>query len=1056
MNMDVCQEKAVRSTGQNILVSASAGAGKTRVLVERLIKRCLEDHVGMDEVLAVTFTAAAAAEMKNRAAKAMQERLASADDPEQAEWIRKQMILLDSADITTIDAFCLTIIQKYCSVIGLDPATAAQVMDDASVRKYQKAAFFRALQIYDEEHHDMIIALAEMFSPRSEDYETLQDMVNTIIKHAENSFDPEQWISNARLYAAPVRRLSQLPDEIQKYFYASYQLMLDTILFHYEDMLKYAPDSDKVMKKIDDLTNTGNQLRNCRAYLEDRNYDMFRQSFYTFGEMYAVTPADTKNIPYKNARDAFYKACDKLSGYLFDSSILLNDHNESAGFINALCDLASLTRRLFMEAKQQDACMDFSDMERYALDILNANDQAVSKLYRSRLKEVMVDEFQDTSVLQNEIIKLLAVPGTIFRVGDVKQSIYRFRQAKPSLMRSLMDDPDTLQITLEHNYRSTDTIVNYCNTLFRKLMNTQGCQDSYLERDTVSIGTEKQKATDGIPVRFVLINDQEDAGEEESPQKKELKAMWIAGEMKRMAEEEGRNWKDFAVLVRSHRDKPVLRSVFDRFGIPYDIDAREGFYNSILCSTIRSMLEWMQDRTNMTAGLAVLTSSFCGLDDTDLARLKTGYGKVLTGIEKLYPGIPEEMDELWSIACTYGISAFLTQIALRHHFYDTLPAKEKANFDYLFETAVILEQNQGTVYDLLERMQAGTDEKSSDAVSKGKDDQVVTVTTIHQSKGLQYPVVFLWSTEQAKFSDGSSPLLADDDLYLSIDHYDMPWRVKRPSIARIAASHKNNLEDIEEYSRLLYVALTRAEKHLIIVDAVKKEQEYREQMTLPVLAARKGMSGLILSALHDLPGLFRIEHLDAENVSQPVQRYSDHVSELPHFRGEADYFAPVMTPSQTEFTSLPDLEMSRRKNNIAFGTRVHEIISGLPNRPWTAEDISPDGLTQEDVSHILAFSDSELYRKALTMYIYKEYPFYIENEAIRMHGVIDFYAVNETEVLLVDFKTDHTDMNTLVSRYSAQLNAYRTALEQIYPGHTVRACIWSLQNDSAVEILPSR
>ena len=166
----------------------------------------------------------------------------------------------------------------------------------------------------------------------------------------------------------------------------------------------------------------------------------------------------------------------------------------------------------------------------------------------------------------------------------------------------------------------------------------------------------------------------------------------------------------------------------------------------------------------------------------------------------------------------------------------------------------------------------------------------------------------------------------------------------------------------------------------------------------------------------------------------------------------SEHFAPVMTPSQTEFTSLPDLEMSRRKNSIAFGTRVHEIISALPDRPWTAEEIDPTGLTQEDIMHILAFSDSQLYRKALTMDIYKEYPFYIENKEIRMHGVIDFYAVNETEVLLVDFKTDHTDMNTLVSRYSAQLSAYRRALQQIYPGHTVKAFIWSLQNDTSAEI----
>ena len=1049
LNMDENQRKAVMASGTDILVSASAGAGKTRVLVERLIKRCVEDRVGMDEILALTFTAAAAAEMKNRTALRLQEILNEETDPEKQEWLRKQMILLSAADITTIDAFCLTVIRKYCSMTGLDPAVSENVLDGAASEAFFDQAFHESLETYAQEHRDLLIRTMESFSGRSEDTDALKKVIRAIVSHAGNAPDPFLWLRNIKDDFHPVSRLNQLPQNILDGFYAALTLRFTTIRLHFDRMLRYASDSEKLQKKMKELNETSVRLDNCRKYLDAKDYDLFREAFISFGEQFNV-PADGKALVYTAERKAVTAACEKLTSVLYDSSVLVKDHIEVCETVHVLCDLAELTLKRFTGLKRENCAMDFTDMERYAWDILSAYDGFTAELYRKRLKEVMVDEFQDTSLLQNEIIKKVARPGTIFRVGDVKQSIYRFRQAKPSLMRSLAEDENTLGITLEHNYRSSDVIVRFCNTLFARLMNTDAGEDSYSERDFVTVGTERQKDPAAGPVRFVILPSASASdSEEEIPENKRIKAMWIASEIQRQVSEKGRDWKDFVILVRSHKDKGIIRAVFEQYGIPYDIDTREGFYNSPLCMIVRSMLEWMTDPTNALAALAVLTSPFCSLDDKTLAALKISYKSVLNGIRAEHPEILEEMRQLYDIGTTLGITAMLDEIARRHDFYEALDHSQRANFDLLFETAVKMEQNNEGFFDLLEKMQSSAEEKSSEAISRGKDDHVVTVTTIHQSKGLQYPVVFLWSSEQSRPGGSPLPVLVDDELGIGILHIDLPWQIKRQTVSYIACAHKNECEDLEEYTRLLYVALTRAEQELIIVDSLKKEIEKKDEITMSVLAERKGMSGLILSAADEIPGLFSIER---PGVPEPDTLYlrREGVKKLPRYTGETEILPPLMTPSQTEMQFLPDLDMHVRGRR--FGIRIHEIIADRPDGTWTEKDLDIPGLSEADKAHLLAFNSSGLYQESLTKEIHKEYPFYIENDSIRMHGVMDFAAVGKDDIILIDFKTDAVSDKELLNRYTDQVRAYRSALETIWPDKTVRAFLWSFQRDTAVPV----
>lgn len=1042
MRFDAEQTEAIQTTGTNILVSASAGAGKTGVLVGRLRKRCVDDRIPINRILAMTFTQAAAAEMKKRLAKELHNSYTNASDPEEKDWLQKQITALASADITTIDSYCLTVIQKYCNVIGLDPAIAENILDDGTRNLFLRQAFDETLKSFYEKDPEKTTALCAYFSPRSEDYETLYDIVKKINDHAQADIDPDTWYAQARFSYHTIHSLSDLDPAVSDAFFGYLKVtcrrMMDLLTLMEQDLM----DDEKVSPET--LLPKKNALTNCLNALEEKNYSLYCTSLDNFA--LTETKASGKNAMYKDHRDKVENLTKRLLGIRYDEKMLIDDHNDLTEICGMLTDLARLSYERFTEIKQEQACMDFSDMERYAFNILKKNNGTVAGIIRDSLDEIMVDEFQDTSALQNAVIETISNGRNVFRVGDVKQSIYRFRQAKPQLMRSLMQDENTKQITLRHNYRSKESIVRFSNLLFSKIMNVPGTKDTYLEEDTVSIGAEHQKEKP-VPVVYALLP-APDKDDEESPGAKLLKARWIAAKILQMKQEDpSASFRDFAVLVKAHADKIVLRVAFDEYGIPYDIDAREGFYQSILCQTVLAMIRFMLDESDRISLLSVLTSSFYRMDDNRLAELKIMYGSVYEGIMTEYPQIIAEMRELRDIARHGSITEMLTEIANRHDFFAGLDDRQKANFDFFFEKAVRLDR--ADLYTFLKEMEAGEEEKSSEAASRGSDDDIVTVTTIHQSKGLQYKNVFLWATSRNDFNDGRNAVIIDDTLKLGIPHLTMPYRAKRTTLQKIAVEYQANLEDMEEFTRLLYVAVTRAESRLFIVDSINKDFPLRD-ITLSLLADRKGMSGLILSALPEGPLFQRIDAEPADVQPLPAQRERT-VEHLPVFEADAAVLRPVYTPSSLEFRKLPDLGR-KEQGGRRHGTLVHEVIEKLPDRQWTEEELMRYPLSANDRKKILCFSDSELYRKALSMEIHKEYPFYVENKEMRMFGVMDFVAVGDDEILLLDFKTDNASAGEIRRRYSDQINAYRTALRMIYPDKKISAYAWSFHNDTEIEI----
>lgn len=1043
------QTQAIEITGTDVLVSASAGAGKTGVLVERLTKRAVKDRIPISRIVAMTFTQAAAEEMKKRLASRLNEEYSKAETDEEKTFLKKQLAQLQSADITTIDSYCLTIIKKYYSVIGLDPKTTTNILDEGTANLYRKEAFFSVISDIQKNSPDQLQKLLIFFSPRSEEYDSLFSAIENINRNAQAGMAPSTWYAEAVNNYRPIRSLNNLDDSVHQAFFNCFLSKMECAASFLDQMENAAVEDKKV--KPETLVEERNLITNCSNHLKEFRWSSFLSSLESL--VLHTTTASTANKPYSDARKKLEAQKKELLAQAYPEEILIQDHNDMYTLVSLLVDIAQKTWDRFMEIKRIHACMDFTDMERFAYEILIRNNGTVASILRESLDEILVDEFQDTSELQNAVITAISNGHNVFRVGDVKQSIYRFRQAKPELMRSLMHDPNTCQITLRHNYRSKDSIVQFTNLLFSKVMNIEGCEDTYSDLDTVTIGENNayQMEEKLKPVVFAYLP--KEAMKENDPEgfsAKKAKADWISAKILAMKKEDpSLKFSDFAILVRSHADKSVIRTSFDSYNIPYDIDGREGFFQSSLAQTIFAMVHVMLDPSDSLHLLAVLTSSFCHYSDEQIAAMKIQYGSVVKGVRETDPEFFSNMEKFRLIATEQSVVEMLNAIACTNHFYDRLSSKDKANFDFLFEKMSNATCN--SLFAFLDTMEASQDEKSSEAMSRGKDDDAVIATTIHQSKGLQYKIVFLWGSSANRFNDASETVVINDRLKLGISHLSDPYRTRRPTIERMAVEYQSNIEDAQEFVRLLYVAVTRAEQRLFLVDCLK-EPFSPMNMDRAFLLARKGITGTMDIPLQNEP-LYRTVSVDLINRDKAEALPQKYASSLPVFHTMVSLIEKVSTPSSLEVNSLPPLDLNGHSSGKKYGTRIHEVMELLPNTMWTKETLSAFNLNESEEEHILRFSLNPLYAKALNMHIEKEFPFYIDTDELHTTGAIDFLAYNEKEALIIDFKTDHASLNEIQSRYKDQLLAYKKAVSVLFPDHEIHVYAYSFHNDCEIKIL---
>lgn len=1060
------QLKAIETKEKNILVSASAGSGKTTVLIARLMDLVMKDHVSIDSILAMTFTEAAANEMKKRLAAELQNALKTATTEEEIAYITRQLTSIQTAHISTIHSFCLSIIQEYYYILGLDPQRIASIMDNGTMVLFQQKALQEAFEKQYQLQDPVFLQLCQMFSARPENDEALSNMVKNLATLASSKSDPEGWLNSLAQMYKDKQLIEDLPKEIYDNFFE--YLMVE--ITRYEEMLTridelYRLKYDDQVKKHAIVQQKINALYDIQKALEAKDYLAYRTAF--LGIVHAVIPPspDKEDKEYARLRKSILALEDTQLEILFTENEFMQDIRNLYPYIKKLVEICFDYRNAYANMKEKQKVIDFDDMEHFALDILQAKNGQVANAYREKFVEIMVDEFQDSNDVQNQLVMLICRENNVFRVGDIKQSIYGFRHAKPSLMKGLIDHRGIHDevIYLSNNYRSKKMIVDFNNDLFKRLMNIEGFSCSYAKEDDVETGVPAQ-LEDNVPICFhAIFHNEIKETEGLIVSKNELKASYIANQILEIKERDQRKWKDFVVLVRGNARKDDMKKIFDELHIPYFIDIKYGFYQSNAVQVILSVLKCILHPHDDISFTAAMLSPLFQKSTMDLAEAKLQKEKTQSYYswfsEHPFDGF-EQLQDLIYQKDHLRISELLNLLYNTKDYYRLhTTIQEKTNLDLLFEKAVQFEEkNASGLSSFLTQIEQIKDAQTAEAIPIGSEADVVRVMSIHQSKGLQFPVVFLWSTDKQTPIEFKDFCISDSELGLAMKAMDLPKRYVRTTIPRIAMEHKKDKEELEEEMRILYVATTRAQTEMHIVDCVLDLEAYHQPLTMSSVYNRNGYTSWILqtflcnpSPLFTIKEIHRLWHSDVQEEKletyHPFKTYQKPIKEI-----------QMITASSQGHNDFPKFQLSQEMQGSDYGTMMHTMIEHLGTAPWSKELIQQTADTLEislqpwDINTLIQLGNDTDFLAMNQGNIYHEMPFMVKDEDSILHGYMDFVCFQDTTIYIVDFKTDAVEEEELKQRYKEQLGMYHKALKILYPTHKIQPAIYSLHLHKMINI----
>ena len=1030
------QQACIEHKDHPIIVSASAGAGKTAVLTERIVKRCLKDKIDLNRILALTFTAAAASEMKDRVYQRLLK--AKLDNQSDSHRIDHQLTLLQEAQISTIHSFCLNIIKKYGYLIGFDQQRANRLFSDVALKQLKNEAFNLTLVSLTT---DQLNHLTTYFSNKPCTYDSFQQTLTSLLDQANNQCNPIQSIKDIASSYPTIQSLAQLDSATLNKYASIFDHYLPLLKSNLKQIHNGVSENyfTKNKAKMDALTE---YLNSIETAVTDKDYEQVENLYrYTYPGNLSI-PKDPANLIEKQRLKAFNQLMDNLINSTAPSA-LINDMNQLHILANDLSNALLAYYTYFNQVKEKANGIDFNDMEYFAFKILDEN-PSVATYYQNYYQEICVDEFQDTSIRQNAIIEHICNGKNIFRVGDVKQSIYRFRQASPELMKSLMEDNANELIVLEENYRSSASIIDFTNHLFTQLLNIGLPNNQYLNQDIVSPGTQNQKDS-YQPIEFYGM-DSDAFKALNLTNSNQNKAECIAGLIQQYRNNSPfTHYKDYCILVRSHGAMHYLKETFDQLNIPYKMDLKSGFSGNAFIQTLRAMFALMLDFNDQLALYTVLASPYYLYSVQDLYDHKVNSNaKVIQDYDELKAFIHQ-----CKTFQNKGISALLSQCLCFKSIYQRLTREDRFNVDYLMQSLVT--NNITTIPQVLQLLDKSLDQDSSEILSVGKDDDVVTVMTIHQSKGLQFPCVILWSDSSNSNPENKSLINWDNQFNVGLKALYLPTRLTHSSLVYTYNDITNQAQDLAERLRLLYVAITRAKEKLLIVDMLKDVPDVHPYQ-LSDIYLRKGFTYDILSTCIT-NNLFQLKRLfqpltPLTNTLQSMKGYP-----IIHYHAKPLNLT-IRTASEHDILSEDLLKDSH--GALEYGTFLHDALQFLDFSQINDEQLQAYNarLTKPMRVQLCKAKDTLLSfgkEKAITSWL-KEYPFIYRNESIFTTGSIDLIGLSKSSIYIIDYKTTSDTIDNLKAMYTKQLNYYQSIITKAYPDYKIECYIYSFKHDCMIQI----
>lgn len=1199
------QQLAIDTRKCNLLIAAAAGSGKTAVLVERIIKIITneENPVDIDKLLVVTFTSAAAAEMRERIAGAITKALEV--NPKSTN-LQKQLTLLSRANITTMHSFCLDVIKNNFHIIDLDPSfrildetegtlIKSEILDDLFEEKY-------------ENEDDDFVDLVEAYSS-SRDDEKLKDIILDLYRFAMSGPWPKEWLTE-KSKEFDIKSMDELNNSKWiSVLKENLRIELDGLISMEKNAMTLSSETGGLEPYVDTFQDDIDQLTSLVKIVDSDVETLYKNmNSFVFSKLKTVRKANVEDVDIqdrvKKIRDDCKKKIAKLKDNIFSMSPeeMLDSIKNSYKYMKTLAEVVIEFNDRFSDVKKEKGSLDFNDLEHLCLKILTNTEHNVAEKYREFFDEVLVDEYQDSNNVQEAIINLVSRKNTddpnVFMVGDVKQSIYRFRQAKPELFLYKYNTYSKIEgknrkIQLYKNFRSRLEVIDGVNFIFKELMSREVGELEYTDEESLNLGAsykenEEDDVIVGGKIELNILDKSEEVEIETENEDEEdigyinLEARVVAARIKELiAGKDGKvykvqdkntgeyrriTYKDIVILLRATKNwAEVFLDEIGSEGIPIYSDTGTGYFESIEIRTMMSLLKVIDNPMQDIPLIALLRSPIMEFSAEELADLrlvnKSNYfyenielvndGKV-TASEELKNKCSNFINKLniWREKAVYTpIDEFIWFLYMDTAYYGFVGAMpngvlRQANLRILFQRAKQYEETSFkglfNFINFINKLRKSSGDMGS-AKILGENEDVVRIMSIHKSKGLEFPVVFLsGSGKQFNLMDLNKSILYHDELGFGPEYVDLDKRISYSTLPKEAIKERIKLETLSEEMRILYVAFTRAKEKLIITGSassvdklvkksctaasldeniilpseVMKGKSYLEWISMALCKHRDG------EPLRDIYGsndihikadssrwsikLWKKEQLTVESYPQNVDNldtnlcitlkndvkneevtnrlgYKYNYSEATHLKSNFSV-SDLKKKNYEEEIENDFVELYPHKNEIRpkflqedrglssaeKGTAMHFVMQRLDLTKISTEEeiklqikdmvqnelISDEEYKVINVSKIKNFFMSDLGRRLLRVSenegrVFRELPFYteiscletdknlpkeIEDEKVRLQGVIDCFFYEGDNVILLDYKTDYVEKgkeDEIIDRYRIQLRYYKDALEKI-------------------------
>lgn len=882
------QQKVIDSRDRNILVSAAAGSGKTAVLVERIIQMVIDDKrpIDIDRLLIVTFTKAAASEMRERIEKALERKLM--ENPDNLH-LQKQMTLVHSAQITTIHSFCKSIIQNYFSVIELDPSV--RLVDEVELQLLKADVVSELLEEEYDKESEEFLHFIEAYSTGKTD-EGIEKFILQLYNFSISYPWPKEWLEEQKnsFDVSSVEAMEKT--EWMKF-------LVDYICSMLESLPEKAAYAMELCKEpsgpLAYYSAVESDYQILKSLAEKKTYQELYESFESleWEKLKRISKKDEVDEELQEEVKAIRKevkgVVDDIRKKYFYQSVqeMFEDLVNTKEDMCVLLDLAMNFYDRFQEKKMEKKVMDFNDLEHYALNILisdhdgeNITYSEVANELSQYYEEIMIDEYQDSNNVQELLLtsvsKIRFGKPNVFMVGDVKQSIYKFRLARPELFMEKLKtyqpwkegDSPYQRIDLRKNFRSRGVVLDFTNFIFRQIMQDKLGKVEYDEDAALYLGANYPEAEENYAksTEVIFITDEEEMETEELDEtveesQRELEARAVAERIQSMMDEGFKvfdgdlqeyrpvRYSDIVILLRTVSGwSEDFVTVLTGEGIPAVSDTQSGYFSAIEVKTVLNMLHVIDNPKQDIPLAAVLHSPMFDLSSEEMGKIrakdKTGdfYDAVISYMENGEDDVLkskiqiffQKIEQYRRMLPYTSIQQMIEHILKDTGYYEyvsVMPAGEQrmANLDMLLKKA---QDFEATSYKGLFQFNRYIERLHKYNIDFGEaflsDDgmDAVRIMSIHKSKGLEFPVVFVSGMgKQFNLQDARSKLIVHEDLGLGADFIDVDIRLKKPTLRKRAIQKKIALESLGEELRVLYVALTRAKEKLILTGFVKKLED---------------------------------------------------------------------------------------------------------------------------------------------------------------------------------------------------------------------------------------